>query len=167
VKNKFLRIALSGLLFSFVIFPATSFADISRLSFGVGQYDVINTVDSAADFRVEYRLSEPMLFDLLTPWVGLEVTSDETVWGGGGLLFDYPIGNRWYLVPSLGVGLYDRGRSALRLGHVIEFRSQLELAYQFDNLSRVAFAISHLSNASLSSDNPGVEVLTLYWQIPF
>ena len=53
------------------------------------------------------------------------------------------------------------------MGHTVEFRSQLEFAYRFDNRSRLGFAISHYSNASLGDANPGTESLTLYYSVPF
>ena len=36
----------------------------------------------------------------------------------------------------------------LDLGYGLEFRSQLEIAYRFDNRSRLGVAVSHMSNAS-------------------
>ncbi|MBO6784517.1 MAG: acyloxyacyl hydrolase, partial [Alphaproteobacteria bacterium] len=52
------------------------------------------------------------------------------------------------------------------LGHTIEFRSQLEIGYRFDDRSRLSFAVSHISNASLGDSNPGTEIATIYYHIP-
>ena len=151
----------------FMLFAVSAQArDGGMLSLGIGVFDVDGSAD-ATDFRLEYRYGTSFLLDNLKPWAGIEVTSDSSVWVGGGLLYDWALGNQWHLVPSIGVGLYDRGSSALDLGHVIEFRSQLELAYAFTNQHRLALAISHLSNAGLDNENPGTEVVTLYWQLPF
>ena len=48
----------------------------------------------------------------------------------------------------------------------VEFRSQVELGYQFENQSRLSLAFSHISNAELGDDNPGTEVLNLYYHLP-
>ena len=47
------------------------------------------------------------------------------------------------------------------LGHVVEFRSSLELSVAPDRMVRVGLGFSHISNAHLGTRNPGVEVLTL------
>jgi lipid A 3-O-deacylase len=136
------------------------------LSFGVGYWD-IGDDEGAADFRLEYRPYAPIIIDEFRPWVGFEVTSDWSIWGGAGFLFDWNFSPNWYLTPSVGVGFYSQGDSDLDLGSAIEFRSQLELAYSFNNGYRVGAAFGHLSNASIDDDNPGTEVLNVYWHMPF
>jgi hypothetical protein len=42
----------------------------------------------------------------------------------------------------------------------------LELAYRFDNRSRLGLAVSHYSNASIGDTNPGTETATVYYSIP-
>ncbi|MDP6622047.1 MAG: acyloxyacyl hydrolase, partial [Alphaproteobacteria bacterium] len=61
---------------------------------------------------------------------------------------------------------YHRGQGK-DLGHWIEFRSQLELAYRFDDRSRLGVSLSHISNASLDDNNPGTESLMLNYAVPF
>ncbi len=161
MNNKTYLIALALLLGSAA--PAIA-ADGGHISLGAGVYDVIDE-DEAADFRLEYRPDTKILFGL-SPWLGAEVTSDFSVWAGGGLLYNWNFADSWFLVPSFGIGLYDEGDSDKDLDFPIEFRSQLELAYQFQNQHRLGVAFGHISNASLGDDNPGTEVLNLYWHIP-
>ena len=66
---------------------------------------------------------------------------------------------------SFGAGYYAEG-GGTDLGHEIEFRSQIEVAYRFDDRSRLGLAFSHISNASIGDTNPGVEVLNDYYSIP-
>jgi len=54
----------------------------------------------------------------------------------------------------------------LELGHPIEFKSTLELAYEFENRWRLGLAIYHLSNSRLSSTNPGTETLVATLSVP-
>ena len=81
------------------------------------------------------------------------------------MLVDVYFGKRVVLTPSFGAGLYAEG-SGKDLGHAVEFRSQIELSYRFDNRSRLGVAFSHISNASIADDNPGVEILNVYYSLP-
>lgn len=134
------------------------------LSLSTGLYDVGDD-DEAVDFRLEYRWGQPFFWHL-KPWAGAEVTSDTSVWAGGGVLLDLNVADRLWITPSFGAGLYDEGDSDLDLGHPIEFRLQIEASYEFNNQNRVGVAFSHLSNADLDDNNPGSEILSLYWHLP-
>ena len=164
--NKFvLMAALCGLLVV-TASPAKAqeSADPSYLSLGLGIWDIAQHDDTAADFRVEYRHGES-LFWKIKPWAGVEGTSDGSIWGGGGILADFEI-NQFYITPSFGVGLYTDGGSDKDLDHPIEFRTQLEAGYEFTNSQRLGVSFGHLSNADLGDDNPGAEVLNLYYHVP-
>jgi len=140
--------------------------DQDYLSFGIGYYDVGGNDDSAIDFRAEYRPGHTYL-NLVKPWAGIEVTSDASIWAGGGLLLDYEFTPSWYVTPSFGAGLYTDGGSDLDLDYPIQFRSQLEISHQYDSGQRAGLAVSHMSNANLGDDNPGVNTLSLYWSMPY
>lgn len=133
------------------------------ISGGVGWYDFNLSDDEAVDFRLEYRHGEDFLF--LKPWGGVEVTTDGSVWGGVGVLLDVTFFDSVVLTGSFAPGLWAEG-DGKDLGHVVEFRSQVELGYQFENQSRLSLAFSHISNAELDDTNPGTEVLNLYYHVP-
>lgn len=133
------------------------------ISGGVGWYDFNLSDDEAVDFRLEYRHGEDFLF--LKPWGGVEVTTDGSVWGGVGVLLDVTFFDNVVLTGSFAPGLWSEG-DGKDLGHVVEFRSQVELGYQFENQSRLSVAFSHISNAELDDTNPGTEVLNLYYHVP-
>lgn len=133
------------------------------LSIGAGWYDFNDNMD-AVDGRLEYR-SNLKVLGLVKPWAGFEFTSDGAIYGVAGILMDIHFGRRIVLTPSFGVGLYGDG-DGKDLGHAVEFRSQLELGYRFDDWSRIALAVSHISNASLGENNPGTEIATVYYHLP-
>lgn len=137
----------------------------SYLSLGAGVWDATQTDDTAADLRVEYRHGESLIWEI-KPWAGLEVTTDGSVWAGGGILADFNITPNIYVIPSFGAGLYAQGSSDKDLGSAIEFRSQLEGGYQFMNGHRLGVSFGHISNADIGSDNPGAEILNLYYHVP-
>lgn len=138
--------------------------DPALLSAGVGWFDMVQQENQAVDFRLEYRSDLALWF--VKPWVGVEVTSDGAVYGLGGILLDFTLGDHFYFSPSAGVGAYAEG-SGRDLGSTLEFRTQVELGYRFDNKARLGLAFGHISNASITDRNPGAEILTLYYSIPF
>lgn len=138
-------------------------ADPDFLSLSVGAFDV-NDDMTAAEFRLEYR--SKLEWWIFRPFTGLMGNSDGGFYGYGGVLVDVFFGRRFVLTPSFAIGAYDRG-SGKDLGHSIEFRSQIELAYRFDDRSRLAISLDHMSNASLDEVNPGTESLMLTYAFPF
>ncbi len=159
MKN--LCILISALFLLTYSFAAKAAGDL--LSIGVGYYD-INDNEDAADFRLEYRWDNPLLW-VIEPWAGAEITSDGAIYGLGGLLADIQVGTGFLITPSFGAGLYADG-DGKDLGHVVEFRSQLELGWEFSNSHRLGVAGGHISNAGLDEKNPGTEYLNVYWHIP-
>ena len=167
MKNLLLSAAVCGIAFAALPAAAQDMdaADPNYLSFGAGVWDITQDDDQATDFRLEYRHGES-LFWKIKPWAGVEATTDGSVWGGGGILADINIVDNIYVVPSFGVGLYTDGGSDKDLDYPIEFRSQIEAGYEFMNNHRVGVAFGHISNADLGDDNPGTEILNVYYHMP-
>ncbi len=143
--------------------PARAADDTSTLAFGLGYYDITDGDDAAADFRLDYRHGEGLYF--VKPWAGVEATSDGGLWGGGGIYIDIPVFDRVVLTGSTGVGAYHDG-DGKDLGHTVEFRSGAEITYRLDNGMRLGASFSHISNASLGDDNPGVNILNAVFVVP-
>lgn len=167
MKNYILTAAFCGLcaLATPAFAQETFSADPSYVSLGAGLWDAFKYDDNAADFRVEYRHGAP-LFWKIKPFVAAEATTDGSVWGGAGILLDLKLASNIYVTPSFGAGLYAHGSSDKDLDYPVEFRSQIEGGYEFMNGHRAGIALSHLSNAGLGDDNPGVEVINFYYHIP-
>jgi hypothetical protein len=102
---------------------------------------------------------------IIKPWIGIQLTTDNAAYALTGILSDVYISKRLILTPSFGVGLYSDGNGK-NLGSTIEFRSQLELGYEFNNKSRISLAVSHISNAHLTDQNPGTEIFNIYYHMP-
>ena len=102
----------------------------------------------------------------MKPFVAGELSTLGAGWGGAGILLDIPIGKTGlFLSPSFAPGAYGQGHGK-KLGSTVEFRSQFEGGYMFDDGKRISLAISHISNAGLTKHNPGTEALTINFQIP-
>ena len=136
---------------------------LALLALGIGGFDVVSADEPAAELRLEYRHGDGIW--IFKPWLGLEVTSDGAVYGVGGFLSDFAVGRHMVVTPSIGIGAWHRG-GGLDLGSVVEFRSQLELAYRFDDDTRLGAAFSHISNAGIGNHNNGAEIATLYYSMP-
>jgi hypothetical protein len=155
-------------LFAFVaaaclVDAARAQEDPAFLSVGAGVYD-INDNQKAGEVRLEYRVARR--FWMFKPFFGASGTTDAAAYAYGGVLIDIHFGPRWVLTPNAAFGLYRDG-SGKKLGHVAEFRTGAELAYRFDNRSRFGLALHHISNASLGEKNPGTEILSLIYSVPF
>ena len=143
--------------------PAAADDDPDFLTLGAGYFDWNRQKDTAVHFNLEYR-SDYKLW-IFKPLVGVMGTTDRTFYFFAGLGVDVFFGRRIVVTPSFAPGYYERG-SGLDLGHELEFRSQIEFAYRFDDRSRLGLAVSHISNASIADENPGTEILTLYYSMP-
>lgn len=158
--NRFIPLlALSLLLF----FSPSGARAQDFLAVGFGKMNVLDS-DDFWDVRTEYRWGEGLIWQI-KPFIGVEVNDEGAIYGLGGLYYDFGIAPHWYLTPSFGAGLWHDGGGP-DLGHAVEFRSQLELAYEFENGHRLSTGFSHISNASLGDRNPGTEILSFYWQVP-
>jgi len=162
--TKALMLAL-GILGTFsVAFPAFA-EDPDFLSFSAGAYDWNRQKEEGAEFRLEYRSDSK--FWVFKPFAALAGTTTGQGFLGAGVLVDVFLGRRFVLTPSFAPHLYTGGNSKLDLDYIVEFRSQLEAAYRFDDRSRLGIAVSHYSNASLGDTNPGTESAMLVYSVPF
>jgi hypothetical protein len=137
--------------------------DPAFISFAGGYFDWNRQKNEAAEFRLEYRGSEK--FWIFRPLGGVMATTDKGFYAYAGTGIDVFLGRRVVITPSFAPGYYHKG-GGLDLGHKLEFRSQLELSYRFDNRSRLGVAVSHMSNASIGDTNPGTEAAMFTYSIP-
>lgn len=129
-----------------------------------GYYDISkDNGDNAAQFGLEYRFAD--VWRGVRPSVGANVTTDGSVYGYGGMYWDVPLSDSVVFSPNFMAGAWGEG-DGKDLGHTIEFRSGLELNYQFDGGRRLGVAYNHISNAGIGSKNPGSEALLLVYQLP-
>ncbi|HUT47996.1 MAG TPA: acyloxyacyl hydrolase [Alphaproteobacteria bacterium] len=117
----------------------------------------------AGAFGAEYRWGAHLW--VVHPFIGLNANSRAGVFGYGGILFDVSVIDRFWFTPSFAVGGYHRG-GGKDVGSVIQFRSALELSYEFGNKSRLGVRFEHISNAGIKQPNPGIENFWLVYSVP-
>ena len=173
-------------IFSFIAFVLISNVAVSKGTnvFGIGIYDVKfdgSEKNQATDFRYEYR-SDKTLFDIgpeednfffLKPFFGFEYTNDSASYILTGIYIEDNLGelfegneNKLFFTPSFGAGIYNDG-SGKKLGNDLQFRTSLEVSYQLENKNRIGISFSHISNANLGDKNPGVEIISFSYHIPY
>ena len=89
----------------------------------------------------------------LSPITGALITADNATYFYTGIQAQYKIGSLNF-TPSFTPGLYHEG-DGKDLGHVIEFKSELQFSLDLTNNSLIGFSYNHISNASLGDKNPG------------
>jgi len=133
-----------------------------RTMLAFGAYDFVADQDPSFAFNWEYQFGRKLLG--IGPGLGLDVNADGGLYGYLGLYADLEIG-RTVITPLAAAGGYREGDS-FDLGGVFEFRTSVDVAYEFENRSRLGVRIAHISNAGINDDNPGVEELFATFSIP-
>ncbi len=120
---------------------------------------------SGGVFQLEYKAKNCFL-RYFRPQASLAFPEMRGVFFGAGLGVDFYLCDHLVFTPSFEPGLYYMGRSR-NLGHPIEFRSAVELAYEKNNGLRLGAQFYHISNASLGHHNPGANALVFFLGLPF
>jgi lipid A 3-O-deacylase len=167
-------------LLSLLPFSARAEKTPDTLSIGGGGYDFSKEDDArkSFDYRLEYRWGISLLpklsrsFDSVEPFfqvhpaLGIEGNSKGAVYGNGGFNLDIPFLSHGIFTWGEAIGAFARGNNPRSLGAVLEFRSQFELGWQFNDATRITAFISHISNAGVVKDDPGAEIVGLYVHLP-
>jgi len=163
---KILSIAVAALTaLALYISSGTAKADDPAfVTFAAGAFDFNRQKDDGGEFRLEYR-SDYKLWQF-KPFVTAAAASNGMTFIGAGILMDIYMGRRIVVTPSFAPTWWRGKTDKLDMGHAVEFRSQLEVAYRFDNRSRLGLSVSHYSNASLGDTNPGTESLMINYSVP-
>lgn len=136
----------------------------SRLQLSVGQVGIAESLDDPLRLGIQYSY-RPLTSWKLSPGIGFIWSKNGAEYLSTHVQRDFPLTDRLVLTPSVGLGLFD-GSNDLRLGHDLEFRSGLSLAYQFANDYRLGAGIFHFSNAGLGDRNPGTESALVFLSLP-
>ena len=125
-----------------------------------------------SDLHNKVRIGSTLLPGLesyaeVKPWVALgPASADGTLHGIGGILIDVPLG-AFVFTPSVGAGTLPR--APRDPGATVEFRSQLELGYEFENKSRFSLGYSRIDNSGPAGDSAASpnNIFGLYYRLPF
>lgn len=140
------------------------------LSIAIGGYDFYRERYRTFEFELEYKfhlksLKPPNRYLEFRPLIGVMATAEGTFYGYIGVNFDLLFFDHLHFAPGFAAGYFTPGKGK-NLGYPLEFRSGIELGWQFSDWHRIGVHFYHLSNASLGNRNPGEESLVLFYDIP-
>ena len=122
----------------------------------IGNFDFSDHKQSAILFGFQHQnenLERDTLIGNISPITGGFITENSAVYFYTGFEWNVDMGSITF-TPSFAPGLYFEG-DGKDLGHIIEFKSEVQFSYEFSKNSSLAFSYNHLSNASLGDKNPG------------
>ena len=99
------------------------------------------------------NLSRDTFLGNLSPITGAMITADNAGYIYTGVQAKYKLGSL-NITPSFTPGLYHEG-DGKDLGHLLEFKSEVQLSLDLSKNSKLGFSYNHISNASLGNKNPG------------
>ena len=154
------------IIVSIVFFHSNLSANSFSIFGGSYDYDDDNT---STLYGLNYHLSDNAfsIFNLinLNPVIGGFVTAKSATMFYSG--FETNIGrDSKYLNSSSSAGIYSNG-DGKDLGNALQFKSEVNLFYRLGKSSRVGLGSHHISNAGLSSVNPGTNNFYLIFNRDF
>jgi hypothetical protein len=151
---------LKKLILFFIIFLTTTklvaSEDNHQLNFFIGNFDFSDHKQAAVLFGFQHQnedLNRDTLIGNISPITGGFVTENSAAYIYTGFEWNIDMGALTF-TPSFAPGLYHEG-DGKDLGHVIEFKSEVQFSYEISKNSKIGFSYNHLSNASIGDKNPG------------
>jgi lipid A 3-O-deacylase len=160
INNK--KIYLIGCLFLLLIISKVNSEEkkISNneheFNFYSGMFDFSDDGKKSNLFGFEHQnetLVRDSFLGTISPVSGALITGDNASYIYTGIQAQYKIG-KINLTPSFTPGLYNEGNGK-DLGHIVEFKSEVQLSLDLFKNTELGFSYNHISNASLGDKNPG------------
>jgi lipid A 3-O-deacylase len=130
--------------------------DNHQLNFYVGNFDFSDDKQAAILVGFQHQnedLNRDTLIGNISPITGGFVTENSAVYVYTGFEWNVDMGS-FTFTPSFAPGLYHEG-DGKDLGHVLEFKSEVQVSFDLSQSSKLGFSYNHVSNASLGDKNPG------------
>ena len=157
---------LTALLLS----ASSALAADRELSFGLGYSEFSRPgAKNGALLSFEYRHRPFYTKGALSARFGAAMDVQETgdVFLGAGINGLWDLGQAWFIEAGVMPGVFLENVSLNDLGSTFEIRSQLSIGRHFSNGTALSLSLSHKSNASTASINPGLNSVLVRWHVPF
>ncbi len=129
----------------------------NQLNFFVGNFDFSDDKQKAIlvgfQHQNENLLRETFLGNV-SPITGGFITENSAAYIYTGIEWNLEMGEKILFTPSFAPGLYHEG-DGKDLGHVLEFKSEVQFSYVSSENMSFGVSYNHVSNASLGDKNPG------------
>ena len=142
----------------FSLLSSMAYSEESSSKFNIysGMFDFSDTGKKSTLIGFQHQnedLNRDTFLGNLSPITGALVTADSAAYVYTGVQAQYKLG-KINFIPSFTPGLYSKG-DGKDLGHIVEFKSELQISLDLFSNSQIGFSYNHLSNASLGTKNPG------------
>ena len=161
MKKIALTFLVTLLSFSFLNFANSADEKINpnlntELNFYTGMFDFSDHNAKSGVFGLEHQNHDLFVKGkrtTLSPITGGFLTSKNGFYLYTGISAEYKLGPL-NIIPSFAPGFYDAG-TGKDLGHPVEFKSEVQMTFDFSDSTHLGMSYNHISNASLSDNNPG------------
>ena len=129
----------------------------NQLNFFIGNFDFSDDKQKAILVGFQHQnenLYRDSFLGNVSPITGGFVTENSAVYVYTGIEWNVDMGEKILFTPSFAPGLYHEG-DGKDLGHVLEFKSEVQFSYMASNNTSFGVSYNHVSNASLGDKNPG------------
>ena len=149
-------------LFIIIFFTATKLLAVeeinreNQMNFFTGNFDFSDDKQKAILIGFQHQdenLNRETLLGNVSPVTGGFVTENSAAYVYTGFEWNVDMGGMVF-TPSFAPGLYHEG-DGKDLGHVLEFKSEVQLSYASSDNTSFGISYNHVSNASLGDKNPG------------
>ena len=127
-----------------------------QLNFFTGNFDFSDDKQKAILMGFQHQdqsLYRNTFLGNISPITGGFITENSAAYIYTGIEWNVDLGGMIF-TPSFAPGLYHEG-DGKDLGHVLEFKSEVQLSYETSEKSSFGVSYNHVSNASLGNKNPG------------
>jgi lipid A 3-O-deacylase len=127
-----------------------------QYNFFIGNFDFSDDKQAAALFGIQHQnemLTRDSFFGNISPITGGFITENSAAYIYSGIEWNINMGS-FEFTPSFAPGLYHEG-DGKDLGHVLEFKTEVQLSYTLSSSTSFGMSYNHVSNASLGDKNPG------------
>ena len=127
-----------------------------QINYFAGNFDFSDDKQSAMLVGFQHQ-DENLIRDTflgnVSPVTGGFITENSAAYIYTGIEWNIDMGGMMF-TPSFAPGLYHEG-DGKDLGHVLEFKSEVQLSYAVSDKTSFGVSYNHVSNASLGDKNPG------------
>ena len=130
--------------------------DPHEYNFYTGMFDFSDDGKRSTLVGIQHQnesLKKKSFLGTLSPVTGFLITGDSAGYVYTGVQAEYKLGNL-NIVPSFTPGIYSEG-DGKDLGHIIEFKSEVQLSLDLFKNTELGLSYNHISNASIGDKNPG------------
>ena len=127
-----------------------------QYNFFVGNFDFSDDNQAALLLGFQHQnesLQRETFLGNISPITGGFITENSAAYVYSGIEWNFDMGS-FEFTPSFAPGLYHKG-DGKDLGHVLEFKTEVQLSYSSSEDTSFGVSYNHVSNASLGDKNPG------------